>query len=79
MLYEEKSELPISFGGISGGGVWQVPLLKTKEGEIQAKEPIFSGVAFYQTAIVDKKRTIRCHGRRSVYESVYKALRNVGP
>lgn len=77
VLYEQKSGLPISFGGISGGGVWQVPLLKTKEGEIQAKEPIFSGVAFYQTKIVDKKRTIRCHGRRSVYEIVYKALKQI--
>ncbi len=77
VLYEKGIELPISFGGISGGGVWQVPLWKTEQGEIRAKEPIFSGVAFYQTAIVDRRRTIRCHGRRSVYDAVYKALKGV--
>ena len=80
VLYDAKNELPESFGGISGAGLWHIPLVKAQDGTVQAEEPILSGVAFYQIDIVGKKRTtIRCHGRRSVYEAVYNALKNINP
>lgn len=73
----DKGKLPESFGGMSGGGLWQIPLDKADDGTIKSKEPIFSGVAFYQTGIVNRTTTIRCHGRRSVYEMVYNALKDI--
>jgi len=76
VLYEDDIALPVSFGGVSGGGIWQIPLLESGDGVIESKEPIFSGVAFYETAIEDKKRCIRGHGRSSVYETVYKKLKD---
>src|SRR5262249_19131972 len=38
--YGEKSELPTSFKGVSGGGLWQVPLLRAPDGDLTAKELI---------------------------------------
>jgi hypothetical protein len=63
---KEKS-LPSSYGGVSGGGVWQLEL-KLKDGKLAPQDPILSGVAFYQSAIQSDKRTIRCHGRQSLYK-----------
>ena len=34
--YGGRSVAPKSFGGMSGGGLWQVPLKRGAEGEIQA-------------------------------------------
>ena len=56
---------PRSFGGFSGGGLWQVPIART-DGELRVKELLFSGVAFYQNAETDNVRTIKCHGRDGV-------------
>lgn len=62
--------LPHSFGGCSGGGIWQIPLLKTSEGAIEAEEHILSGVLFYQTGIQGNHRFLRGHGRETVYMKV---------
>jgi len=61
-------ELPASFGGVSGSGVWQVPLSKTSGGHLEADEYVLSGIVFYQTKLEGNHRFIRCHGRRVVYE-----------
>jgi len=63
-------DLPSSFGGFSGAGVWQVPLRKNREGDIEAEEFVLSGVAFYQTPLADGARHLKCHGRRAVYEKI---------
>jgi hypothetical protein len=63
-------ELPWSFGGFSGGGVWQVPLRKIGGGEIEPEECVLSGIVFYQTAVEDGARLLRCHGRKTVYRNV---------
>ena len=65
-----------SFSGYSGGGLWQVPIRELEGGTLEPKKVILSGVAFYQTDIKDQKRSIRCHGRRSVYRNVYDAVRS---
>jgi hypothetical protein len=67
---QANAELPASFGGCSGGGIWQVPLRKNKDGYIQEEEHILSGVAFHQTAIDEGIRRLKCHGRKSVYVKV---------
>ncbi len=67
-------DLPSSFGGFSGAGVWQVPLRRNRDGDIEAEEIVLSGVAFYQTAVADGVRQLKCHGRRTVYEKVPELL-----
>ena len=73
--YGAKSELPTNFQGVSGGGLWQVPLLRTPDGRFAAKELILSGVAFYQSAIINNVRSIKCHGRHSIYKSAVDTLK----
>ena len=44
--YGGINEPPKSFGGFSGGGLWQVPLIRNEDHTLQAKELLLSGVAF---------------------------------
>jgi hypothetical protein len=71
------SNLPHSFGGCSGGGIWQIPLRKTNEGVIEAEEHILSGIVFYQTAIQESHRFLRGHGRETVYVKVPESLEQI--
>lgn len=64
---------PTSYAGMSGGGLWQV-FARPLDGTFQLFDPLFSGVAFYQTDIENDHRTIVCHGRKSVYEHALSAL-----
>lgn len=67
---DPNPELPSSFGGCSGGGIWQVPLRKNEEGKIEAEEHLLSGVVFYQTGFAEGVRRLKCHGRKTVYNRV---------
>jgi len=66
-----ENDLPRSFCGVSGGGVWQVLLEQSPKGDLIDKSPLCSGVAFYQSEIVNNRSTIKCHGRRSIYKIAY--------
>jgi hypothetical protein len=63
-------DLPDSFGGCSGAGIWQVPIRKDDQDQLNPEEYLLSGVVFYQTAKKKNKRLIRCHGRKTIYEKV---------
>lgn len=73
--YGQRSDLPLSFGGMSGGGLWQVLLRRDAAGDIEPEEYILSGVTFFQTAVEQDVRKLRCHGRKTVYEYVPKFVR----
>ena len=75
--YGGLNEPPQSFGGFSGAGLWQAPLVRTPEGTLKAKELLLSGVAFYQFARTEERRVIKCHGRRSVYLHTTRAVRDL--
>ncbi len=76
VYYNERTQSPINFGGVSGGGLWQVIIARKPYGELIVKETILSGVAFYQTPLVENKRIIKCHGRKSVYNQVYRIVKS---
>ena len=79
ITYTKEFSIPRDFGGMSGGGLWQVPLIKKRStGKLQHEELLFSGVVFYQQPIRDNESMVRCHGRRSVYEIAYDAIRDYG-
>lgn len=67
---EPDPQLPKSFGGCSGAGVWQVPMRKNENGDIEAEEHLLSGIVFYQTAVTEGIRHLRCHGPKSIYQKV---------
>jgi hypothetical protein len=69
----ELPGVPASFGGVSGGGLWEIGLSMTRSGKISWDEKLhLRGVAFWQSAVNDGRRIIRCHGPRSVYETAWK-------
>jgi hypothetical protein len=72
--YRERSLVPRSFGGMSGGGLWQIPLVRDAQGQIKHETPILSGVVFYQAPTTDVYCGVKCHGRQSVYEVAYQTI-----
>lgn len=66
-----RPHLPQSFGGVSGAGLWQVKLLKSRStGAVSIGSVHLEGVAFYQIPLSEHAGLIRCHGRKSLYARV---------
>lgn len=63
--------VPEDLGGVSGGGLWQVPVSQLKDGQTKADDPILLGVAFWQTGVSQGKSKVICHGRHSIYGVLY--------
>lgn len=71
---ELQDSSPKNYGGISGGGLWQVILKENENKGIEIDEVILRGVNFYQFPLVDGKTGLRCHGYKSVYDTAYEVL-----
>ncbi len=68
-------ELPGSYGGTSGGALWDV-YFDIEEGTPKFVESRLSGVPFFQSAPAeDGRRTLICHSSRDVYGSLLAAMR----
>lgn len=65
-------EIPKSFGGTSGGGLWHL-LLKRNDGKVEVSSYFLSGVAYYE-ALGENRRAILCHGRKSIYDKMLQVL-----
>jgi hypothetical protein len=78
VLYNDLYEGPDTYGGFSGGGLWQL-LVEDNGGKLQIAETLLSGVAFYQSEKIDNAaqvtREITCHGRRSIYQGLIDHVR----
>jgi len=77
--YRGRSVAPKSFGGMSGGGLWQVPLTRDAQRQIKHTTPLLSGVVFYQEPTTDTSCGVRCHGRLSVYKVAFEAIEQKRP
>ena len=77
--YAGRPAAPKSFGGMSGGGLWQIPLTRDAQGEITYETPLFSGVVFYQEPTTEVSCGVKCHGRLSVYDIAFKAIEGKKP
>lgn len=73
-----NTDLPSSFKGLSGGGLWFIEKTKSESGEEKIGKPQLCGVAFYQTEERDNMRSIRCHGPISIYSELTKLLKQNG-
>ena len=78
--YDTRADLwldgvPSSFGGVSGGGLWQVGLSISKSGDYSWDgKRHFRGVAFWQSSAIDEQRIIRFHGPTSIFERALSEL-----
>lgn len=66
IVYSKTNNPPQSYGGVSGGGLWQA-IITSRKGKYEVSEYIFRGVAFYQTSREGDTRLIKFHGDKSVY------------
>jgi hypothetical protein len=73
VFYSAAQNVPDSFAGISGGGMWQISLGR-RNGRIGAYQYLLSGVIFYQSPNVNSERLIKGHGIRSIYDKAYTAI-----
>ena len=61
---------PSNYGGVSGGGIWLLPLTMDPDVGVSSmsyEAPILAGVPFYQREIFNGEREIICHGPNSIY------------
>lgn len=63
---EENSASPTTFGGTSGGGLWEVFVNKKEDGGLDFVQKRLAGVAFYEH--FDEGMKIKCHGPDSLYK-----------
>jgi len=72
--YATHDGLPGTFGGVSGGGLWRIEVSANAQGRYTVSDPVLAGVAFYQTAVVDDQRKIRCHAGDAIYTEALNQL-----
>ncbi len=76
--YKGVDDPPSSFRGVSGGGLWRIPVdaVVHDERQYDISEPILVGVAFYQTEVIGNLRYLRCHAGDAVCTRVLNHLRD---
>lgn len=62
-----SQDMPRSFEGLSGGGLWQA-LIHSRDGALHIDDLILSGTLFYQHYLEGGRRSLRSHGRISLYQ-----------
>lgn len=72
--HEARQYSPKNWGGMSGGGLWQIILKREGDG-LAHLPPLLSGIIFYQQPTTENECGVRGHGRRSVYEMAYNSIR----
>ena len=77
--YDRRSspQLPTSFGGISGSGLWQVLIAKSRRTQqVNLSHAELEGVAFFQEpdANSSSRGVIRCHARQSLYSALLSVI-----
>lgn len=73
--HEGKQNSPKNWGGMSGGGLWQI-MLKREGDRLVHLPPLLSGIIFYQQPTTETKCGVRGLGRRSVYDVAYNSILN---
>ncbi len=76
--YATGDNIPRDFGGMSGAGLWQVTVVQSRNGKLSPGEFIYTGVAFYQSEIIENKRFIKCHGPSSIYQVAFDEIAGLG-
>lgn len=71
------SQPPVSFGGVSGGGLWRVRLERNRQADNSKIRPVpyLLGVMFWQSSDDNGYRTLRAHGPKTIYQSLLSKLR----
>ena len=63
-----------SFGGISGGGLWSIPIVKEGDEISSFGKPFLSGVAFCEMIGSEEIEFIRCNGPKELHTKYYRII-----
>ncbi|MHC4388892.1 MAG: hypothetical protein ACYSX1_09815 [Planctomycetota bacterium] len=76
--YDLKDPMPDSFAGLSGGGLWKIPVSSTRKdlNAFRCGEPVLSGLQFCQTALENNRRRLGCHGPKTLYSALPRVLKD---
>jgi hypothetical protein len=67
---DSNPALPHTMGGMSGGGLWRIPISKdAQNGEFVAASPVLSGIIYGETELQNRK--LLAHGPRSIHRVLY--------
>lgn len=73
IYYEAQSELPETFGGVSGGPVWGMILRKIdRKPFVEVLDSALIGITFYQTDVKGRQRFLRAHFVKSIFHTSWK-------
>jgi hypothetical protein len=72
--HDGPDTLPSTFRGVSGGGLWRIEVTANPQKGYIASDPVLSGVAFYETEVIDHQGQIRCHAGDAIYNATLNGL-----
>ena len=67
--YSSDARVPTSYGGVSGGALWQFEVERSGRRIVAIKKKL-AGVAFRQSAVVNDERLIYCQGRDAIEQLI---------
>lgn len=70
---EARNGVPVHWGGMSGGGIWRVPLKKDATGTTHLR-PVLSGIMYYQHPTTPTSCGVRGHALQSIYDRAYRKM-----
>lgn len=68
--YDEASDSPLEFNGMSGAGLWKVIIEKLEDGTLSHRDPFLAGLVYWQGPLIQDQRSIYCHGTKSIYNVI---------
>ena len=74
--YKAGVNIPQTFKGFSGGGLWQIIPSESKLNPFIPGEFLLSGITFAQSSVLHEHRIITCHSRLSIYRKAFEVLVN---
>jgi hypothetical protein len=69
--YRISEKIPETFKGVSGGGIWAVRLQVAKNDRWTVKDHCLVGVVFYETEVSEKRRDLRGHFIKTIYQTAW--------
>jgi hypothetical protein len=69
-----QAGVPSTFQGMSGGGLWQVPIAVAPGGQLSASRFLLSGVIFWRAPLPESRVLLRSHGRRAIYDQLFRLM-----
>lgn len=65
--YAVDEDMPLKFGGLSGSGLWQIVITEHPNEELVINEINLLGIVFYETNILNGRRSLICNGYKDIY------------